>query len=331
MKKFIFLLVTMMMPIELQAAHPETKFWGFQLENDSFTSGNDSFYTHGTQISFSSTGDAPFFVKKIIDTLPFYRSSEVSIYSFSLGQKIFTPEDTEARNPMTNDRPYAGWAYLQTGTAHLFKGKGNSDWFNGFGLAFGMIGPSSLAKETQRDFHKLIGVDVPQGWDSQLHDEPGVIFTYIRKYRQIFNLQKTLQTELSYHGGGTLGNIYVYASNGFMVRCGTHLGNDIGPPTISPGLPGLPAFKPFSNFSWYAFAGAEGRAIVRNIFLDGNTFRNSHSVNKKTFVADLQIGIAFHYKNFRISICDMFRSKEFEGQPKQTHYGAINLTYYFAQ
>jgi lipid A 3-O-deacylase len=42
----------------------------------------------------------------------------------------------------------------------------------------------------------------------------------------------------------------------------------------------------------YFFAGAQGRAVGRNIFLDGNTFRHSLSVPKKNFVADLQAGFS---------------------------------------
>ena len=66
--------------------------------------------------------------------------------------------------------------------------------------------------------------------------------------------------------------------------------------------------------------------MARNIFLNGNTLRDSHSVDKKEFVADLQLGIAWHFRDMRISFVQMFRSREFDGQPEPTQYGAINLT-----
>jgi len=46
------------------------------------------------------------------------------------------------------------------------------------------------------------------------------------------------------------------------------------------------------DFGWYVFAGAEGRVVAHNIFLDGNSFATSQSVPKKTLVADFQIGAA---------------------------------------
>jgi len=66
----------------------------------------------------------------------------------------------------------------------------------------------------------------------------------------------------------------------------------------------------------------------RNIFLDGNTFTDSHSVDKETLVGDFQVGFAFHLRNIRIAFTHIVRSKEFEGQTERARYGAINLTYY---
>ena len=50
----------------------------------------------------------------------------------------------------------------------------------------------------------------------------------------------------------------------------------------------------------HLFASVDGPGIARNIFLGGNTVRDSHSVNKKPFVADAAVGIAANfgvYKN----------------------------------
>ena len=56
---------------------------------------------------------------------------------------------------------------------------------------------------------------------------------------------------------------------------------------IEPSLPGSDFFEPTGGFSAYVFAGVDGRAIARNLFLDGNTFEGSRSVNKMNLVGDL--------------------------------------------
>ena len=315
-------------PVIMSATPPETGFWSFQIENDLFGTGDDRFYTNGIEIGFTTDEAAPQFLEKITDSLPFYRKGGNSIYGIAFGQTMFTPEDTKKSELIKNDRPYAGWLFVDAGIAHVFEDTGDRQGINGLLLTLGIVGPSSLADETQKEFHRLIGVDIPQGWDNQIHDELGFNISYLQKRRQLIPLDDSKQLEISHHGGITLGNVYTYASTGAMLRWGTHLKNDIGPPSISPGFSGIPAFKPSPAVNWYIYAGIEGRLMGRNIFLDGNTFRDSHSVNKEVFVGDLQFGVAFHFDNVRIAFSNIIRSNEFEEQSDLTRYGAINLTFY---
>ena len=52
----------------------------------------------------------------------------------------------------------------------------------------------------------------------------------------------------------------------------------------------------------YLFIGASGRAIGRDMFLDGNLWRDGPRVDdRKTFVGDLQGGIAIHYRAVQLA------------------------------
>jgi hypothetical protein len=79
-------------------------------------------------------------------------------------------------------------------------------------------------------------------------------------------------------------------------------------------------------FSWYAYAGAEGRALAVNIFLDGNTFTDSHSVDKKYFVGDFHAGFVLVIYHARLTFSQVFRSSEFNGQKELSEFGSINLS-----
>ena len=114
-----------------------------------------------------------------------------------------------------------------------------------------------------------------------------------------------------------------------MLRLGCNLRSDVGPPAISPSFPGSAYFRTRSSWSGYLFAGVEGRLMARNIFLDGNTFQDSHSVQRRIGVGDLQVGAALRYRNVRVSFANVYRSKEFDGQQEPTEYGAINLTFLY--
>lgn len=69
------------------------------------------------------------------------------------------------------------------------------------------------------------------------------------------------------------GNVFTYASGGTSIRFGWRIPEDYGTPRIQPSIPGSSYFST-SQFGIYTFAGVEGRAVARNIFLDGNSFRD---------------------------------------------------------
>ena len=47
------------------------------------------------------------------------------------------------------------------------------------------------------------------------------------------------------------------------------------------------------------FLGYDARLMARNIFLDGNTWKDSHRVDKRPFVHDIALGAAYNHKNYR--------------------------------
>jgi hypothetical protein len=133
------------------------------------------------------------------------------------------------------------------------------------------------------------------------------------------------------HTGLTLGNIYTYGSGGLTLQLTPKQYKwQSSPLRVRPAIPGSGFFVvPDNRFAWSLFAGMEGRAIARNIFLDGNTFDDSISVHKKYFVADANAGLSVTYGRAQISYTLNWRSEEFEGQSDDSLFGAISLGYRF--
>ncbi|MCW8982703.1 MAG: lipid A deacylase LpxR family protein, partial [Gammaproteobacteria bacterium] len=169
----------------------------------------------------------------------------------------------------------------------------------------------------------------PKGWDNQLKNELTLGVSYSRLFRWFEPLSEGLMVGLNRHDSVALGNAYTYLSSGVMLRFGKNLKRDLSPPTISPGFPGLPYFQAVKESNWYIYGGLEGRLVIRDIFLDGNTFADSHSVDKEVFVADAQIGFVYMYSDFRIAISKMFRTEEFKTQQKNESFGEINFSYQY--
>ena len=303
-----------------------------QFENDFFGGGTDRHFTHGTRIE-CLTGPQKW-IAQGADKLPWFSSEKAFGHSdeplkgraaFSLGQSIFTPENTAAAQVVPEDRPYAGWLYVGFG---LVANQGTRR-YDKLELEIGMVGPYSFAKEVQTFWHSLFGLQIPRGWDNQLKTELGAVLYYEQARRYDRRVVIGLEADIIPHFGGSLGNVFTNAAGGIVFRLGSKLDDDFGPPRIRPNLPGGVFFRPGKGFNWYLFAGLEGRAVLRNIFLDGNTFTDSHRVDKKYLVGDAQAGVVMQWNRFRIAYTQIFRTKEFKGQERGDIFGSFSLSYHF--
>jgi hypothetical protein len=295
--------------------------FSLQLENDLFQH-TDRHYTHGTRLSYlTPEGGIPDSINDAADLFPLFPAAGRKRAAFVLGQSMFTPTNILPRDPQPNDRPYAGWLYLGAGLV-----SDTGERLDNLELDLGIVGPQSYADETQKFIHSIFGARHPNGWHNQLKNEPGVMLTYEHTWRAFAqSLPLGFATDLSPHAGGSLGNVITDGSAGLTVRLGQNLPDDYGPPRIRPSLPGSDFFVPTAGFGWYVFAGAEERAVLHNIFLDGNTFVHSASVNKNTWVGDFQFGIAMTFSRYRVALTEVYRTREFEGQKNPDSFGALTV------
>ncbi len=295
---------------------------------DDIWNGTDANYTNG--IRFSVAGrqdDVPDWLEDTADVMPFFDARGSKRWQFAFGQNMYTPKNYELTTPQPNDRPYAGWLY---GSAGLTSDTGRT--LDNFNITLGIVGPSSLAEQVQETVHDAIGSPHPMGWQYQLHDEPGVIVSYERKWRNLWQVNPGgYGFDVTPSAGGAVGNILTQASVGSVVRFGKNLPTDYGPPLINSVLTGTDYFVANKNddLGWYIFAGVQGDAVARNIFLDGNTFRDSARVNKEDFVGDLQGGVAVTYHGVRYAYTEVVRSKEFKTQDDGDSYGALTVSWKF--
>lgn len=309
-------------------------------ENDLFGD-TDEQYTSGLQIGWMSPdltryADAqrvPGWLLPLVKRLPWINEPNTQRnVGFSIGQKIFTPEDIRSVDWVPDDRPYAGWLY--GGLSFTSKTSNRMDMFE---LQFGVIGPASLAEEAQNMVHDLRGIPQANGWSHQLKNEPGLGLIYERKWRPFTSDNVTgAGYDIITHAGGALGNVWIYGNAGAEVRLGWNLPGDFGTSYIRPGgntnAPTTvddPRLRSEAAYGGYLFAALTGRIVGRDIFLDGNTFADSHSIDKETFVGDLIVGGSVIFHQFKLSYAQVFRTREFEGQNDKHNFGSISLSITF--
>lgn len=297
----------------------------FVLENDLFYN-LDQHYTNGVELAWTSGAAAPDWAQRAASWVPLFPEDRVVRTVYRLGQAMFTPDDIEMANPPPGTRPYAGWLYASIGL--IAESEHQLDQLQ---LTAGVVGPWSLAEPSQKLVHRITGAARPLGWDTQLKNEPGVVLSYQRSWRSYLSERVAgFGIDVTPHVGGALGNVYTFADVGATVRFGRYLPRDYGPPRIDPGVPGSRFFVPEDRrFGWYLFAGVSGRAVLRNIFLDGNTWRDSRSVDREPFVGDLQFGLAATLADVRVSYTHVLRTREFDGQDSSDEFGALAVSLRF--
>ena len=303
-------------------------------ENDSIGFDSDKYYTQGLEVTYlgpdvavDSGWMAPF--NAFADLGPFDATGagEVSRrYEVLLGQSMFTPEDTAREDPDPSDRPYAAWLYGGVGLIQ----DTDRRRLDHLELLVGVVGPAASGKKTQNDYHQFIGVSRSRGWDEQLDNEPGLMLSYERKWRLLQPLGGGFGVDAIPELGITVGNVMDYVQAGGMLRFGRNLEADYGPARIRPALSGTPYFNSDhldGPFGFYFFVGVQGRAVARNLFLDGNTFEDSRSVDSEALVGDLSGGLSMFWgEAVKLDAMVTYRTEEFERQDDPTKFAGINLT-----
>lgn len=301
--------------------------WAVSLrwENDTF-GGSDRFYTDGVSLAVSHTG--PSWLDSLANCLPWGAGRRT--VGYDIAQGMFTPSDSDINPPDPKDRPYAG--ILAFGlTLHVEK----ENAYHGLKFVTGVVGPWSLAEETQNWVHGLIGNDKAQGWDHQLDNEP--IFNIAYEYRRKFHLAGDRQgwsAQAFPIAGGWLGNMLIQGQAGALLQFGYNVPDDFGP-TLVRGMGHMPpprrAVHGSAKSDWgvAVYGGSVANLVLHDITLDGNTFEDSPSVDRKLFVPAAGVGMTVGNRRFQASFAYVFWGKEFEGQKEYSKFGSLTFSYMF--
>lgn len=300
-------------------------------ENDKYFAGTDRHYTNGFKLVWLGETDlnrSQKFVQLAARFIPWMDPEHVDWHykvGSALGQNSYTPVDTDTAALIPNDRPYASWLY---GSILLHAQRDNQ--LRLVELSVGVVGPSAQGEFTQNKWHDVIGAAHANGWRNQLRDEPGLQLSWERRYRSwqwLTGPGFVPDVDVVLRHRVTLGNIATHLAGGAVVRIGWRSPADFGPDLIRPGGGNIANTGEVNRFGGYFYASAETRLIARDIFLDGNTWKDSHSVDKRPVVADLNLGFVLHWPRFQIAYTQNYRTKEFYGQLRRDVFGSIGVSF----
>lgn len=299
----------------------------FYFENDTYFN-TDYDYTAGLKLSYLYHVKNP--RKNIFDFSPLNFGGADTYRSFAMVHQMYTPKDIEEAALIENDRPYAGWTYFEIGLH-----KSSTTHLRTLNLKLGIIGPLSGAEQLQNFTHDTIGSPHINGWDNQINNELGINIKYTHKWRFIDSDNGGFESSLIPFTEIELGNVNIQTTAGFSMRIGHNIPKDFGVSSIDiGGDDGVPSYQEnlISNKKDWSYSlnmHCAGSYVAKDIFLDGNTYTNSHSIEKKNIIGYYGFGFSIRYKRFIFDFIQTFNTKKFNSEDRGHDTGSIVLSWIY--
>ncbi|QLE98172.1 lipid A deacylase LpxR family protein [Neptunomonas phycophila] len=308
-------------------SYAEVDWVSVTLDNDLFV-GNDNGYTNGLYVSFFDVGDASsqlpdydFWVTPLMWSMP-KNGTLGAVNSYMIGQTMSTPSDINIVVPDENELPYAALLSLTNSYVAV-----TPTYADRVSTTIGIVGPAALGEEAQKFVHDIIGADEPQGWDTQLKNELVFQFSRGRIWRTWASDSGHFDFLTSADLG--LGTIQSYLSTGMTIRYGRDLVKSYATNLLNNSRTTNPSAV---NGGWYIYGGIQAGYAFNQIFTDGNTFRDSRSIDYEHEYIGVTAGIAYSWQNFSLTFAvndsNVIQSGDGEETLENlTQYGTITVAW----
>jgi hypothetical protein len=267
----------------------------------------DEEYTSGVRITYSG-GRAPWWSRFLIGNggSCVYRAQSCQSSRSELGQDIYTPSaSTNNPQPAAGSRANAGWLYLSQTARSLDASRSDE-----LTVTLGVTGPPSLARATQSLFHSIAPYfNRPTDWSRQIRFEPGAIIGYEQRRRLAAFHVGRIGFDLVPSVSVKAGNVETSAGAGVETRIGLNLPH-----------PWLPESVPVSMT---LLAGVSGRAVLRDIFLDGNTVSPDYRVGHNVGVGAGEVGVEIRYRALMAAYRVVDETRAYAAGPQWHPWGSL--------
>ncbi|WP_457128212.1 lipid A deacylase LpxR family protein [Mucilaginibacter sp. HD30] len=184
---------------------------GDRLDNDQYINPyHDRYYLAGQFINFTTV------LNTSKDCAGLFGSTVVKkTLELEVGQQIYGPFASWAREPFLQDRPYTGYLYAGAALNWLYDDESALK----ITALVGTIGPASLAEKVQKSFHHAFDLKDPEGWQYQLNNEVGLNLE--AHYTRLLYRNSNAWLDIAATPSVRLGNTFSNATAAVQVRIGS--------------------------------------------------------------------------------------------------------------
>ncbi|MFT6153242.1 MAG: hypothetical protein ACJAYK_000758 [Crocinitomicaceae bacterium] len=289
-------LITVLILVISHSSYSDTDWKSVTFDNDLFR-GSDNGYTNGLYYSWVDINPDENSIWANFLTQPFNFSLPddnpiIQSSGYTLGQTMITPTDITIKNPDQREVPYSGLLVLSNTSLYIYE-----NYADYIGVSIGLVGPVSLAGDSQTSIHSATGSTKPEGWDTQINNE--VVFTIARKRSWKVWESDNGNMELLTSASLAAGTIQSHAKVSTMFMYGNNLGNSFASSLLS----GSRSSNPISmGGGWFVFHSISTGYTANNIALDGNTFESSRSVKYEHKSYSAMTGVAYSWLDWSVTL-----------------------------
>jgi hypothetical protein len=319
--------------------------WSISIDNDLFfPTSRDQQYTGGIALTLAGKRATEYWysLNPVLETLNnwtgfsslYNDSPHYRLHSIAFGIEAFTPADTHTSLPIYNDRPYANM-FMLSNTQLNANLETRVIYHSNFTL--GIIG-SEIGEDVQKELHRLLGNEVPQGWDNQISNGGELTAMYTTTRQKLHIVAKA--------GNGLTGELrsVLGGSIGTTTEVGFGFGGRFGRIT-TPWWEFAPVFGDYLNLGTpfssrpssrdnelFVWAGYIARYRFYSALLQGQ-FRDSEVAygadDLIPLVIETAVGITWEpVKQWTLSLSLRSRSSEFRNTTgMNTDWGSLSLSY----
>jgi len=289
--------------------------FGFKSDNDSYLGqGSDRYYTNGLFINF----------RHALDQQKLREGLEKKTYELSAGQKMYNPYSGYAPDPALQDRPFAGYLYVE----------GAMNWFYSnesilkASAQIGTTGKNSLAEDGQELLHRVVGFYDLEGWDYQIRNELAVNLS--AQYSRLLTRTADNAVEFSFEGYANLGTTFSGAGAGILFRTGNL--NQLFNSAYTNAVIGNNAkTKALVKREFFFYAKPQLNLVAYDATIQGSMFNNNSPVtfDQKPLVFAQQLGVDYSSQRFTVDFGVIFKTKEVKSTARAHQWGSISMFYRF--
>ncbi len=258
----------------------------------------DKYYTNGFKVAVNYIKTSP--KNNFISQLMLRFSDDTSKkISLALTQNMFTPADITKDTVSAIDWPYSGALFL---TYTLISSNAQKTFSVKSDLQLGVLGPWSLASETQIAYHGWLGFMPPKDWRTQIRNTP------------IINYNVALKPTL-------IANANVQLIGNFEINAGTLMDQLRAGYELKIGKLGDYSGRKKTKMQIFLINTAQLGFVAYNGYLEGSIFEKSSQKNldvehtlppseiNKTYF-ESTIGIDVMFKTFSFSYSQKYRTPQ---------------------